>query len=214
MTHSPAQRKNSYFSLCPTTLKLSHLPSIKMKAAAGARTAMRLPARPKDVPLLFLGQSLGALTPHSAPQHGRHESRPVRLLWPHARRLEKGAQGFSGRQGPWAKARAGGLRQTAPPWASSGQVALGKPRPLGLLRLQNKAADLEDRDPQSRQALSAPPRSSPMGPRGKQPGGLIPGRLIRWWPSPSTPRVPTGRGLKEAGGKKSSAQPRPVCTGT
>ena len=98
-------------------------------------------------------------------------------------------RGLSVCSGPTHAAWRKGHRASAggrAPGPRPGQVALGKPRPLGLLRLQNKAADLEDRGPQSPPAGAlCTPALLADGPRGKQPGGLIPGRRIWWWPRPA-----------------------------
>lgn len=64
----------------------------------------------------FFCDSPSGHSPHTQ-RHSRDDRNPMpgRPLWPHRRRSATGAQGFGGGQGPWAKARAGGLRQTGSP---------------------------------------------------------------------------------------------------
>lgn len=182
MTHSTTTRgkPNSCFSLCPTELKLSHLPSIKMKAATGARTAACLPHGPRTCRSSLWDRPSGhwpSLSTAAQDHRQKSTARPCALAPP----TPPGQQAQGSAEG-----RAAG--------PTPRQVALGRPRPLWASSSTEQVPDLEDRGVHSWPAPSAPPCSSPTRLVGSSPEDSSQEGQVA---SPSTPRAPTGWGLKE-----------------
>ena len=202
MNHCTATEEAKFrlFLACPTKLKLSYLPSIKMSTVAGTRTSALLPARPREVPLISLQPSFGEPTRHPAPQHRRRES--VACLSTLAPRT---------RPGKMDRASAEGRAPSPRPTASTGRWPEAKRPPFGP-RLHDESWSCQDNCSHGWQvslhlcvlALARARVRGRCGCRARSRGGHIPGRQLGW-PRPAHAGCP--RAEAEAGVRSSLARP-------
>ena len=189
MNHCTATEEAKFrlFLACPTKLKLSYLPSIKMSTVAGTRTSALLPARPREVPLISATVLRGA---HPAPGSPAQttgicglpvHAGPTDAAWQNGQRAS-------------AESRAPGPR----PRAGTGRWPEAKRPPFGPRLHDEVSWSCQDRCNHGWQvSLHLCPRTGQgtrswsVGLRGKEPRRAHPGKTTRV-ASPSTCRVPTG----------------------